>query len=97
MWIGGPDWRGPELMYETDELLVEAPNWYSTGHLYLNGNGGSGASTSWAGGGLDRGRSRGCPPLNNDHVLDPDGHHVYLSAMDGHIYRAALAGGEVSG
>ena len=35
------------------------------------------------------------PELNNDHVLDPDGEHIYMSAMDGHIYRGALAGGEV--
>ena len=31
----------------------------------------------------------GLPELNNDHVLDPDGEHIYLSAIDGHIYRAA--------
>jgi TolB protein len=35
------------------------------------------------------------PPINNDHVLDPDGHHVYHLAMDGHIYRGALSGGVV--
>ena len=28
-------------------------------------------------------------------MLDPDGRHIYLSANDGHIYRAALAGGPV--
>ena len=37
----------------------------------------------------------GLPAINNDHVLDPDGRHIYLSAKDGHIYRAALAGGPV--
>ena len=37
----------------------------------------------------------GLPAINNDHVLDPDGHHIYLSANDGHIYRAALEGGPV--
>jgi TolB protein len=31
----------------------------------------------------------GGPPLNNDHVLDPDGAHIYLSAWDvRHLYRA---------
>ena len=35
------------------------------------------------------------PEINNDHVLDPDGEHIYLSAMDGHIYRGALDGGAV--
>ena len=38
------------------------------------------------------GRPRPLPDLNNDHVLSPDGEHVYLSAMDTHIYRAPLAG-----
>jgi Tol biopolymer transport system component len=34
------------------------------------------------------------PPLNNDHVLDPDGQHIFLSAYDDwHLYRAPLAGG----
>jgi TolB protein len=35
------------------------------------------------------------PERNNDHVLDFDGEHIYMSAMDGHIYRGALVGGEV--
>ena len=38
---------------------------------------------------------KGIPPLNNDHVLDPDGAHIFLSACDDwHLYRAPLAGGE---
>ena len=37
--------------------------------------------------GLTAWTSSACRDLNNDHVLDPDGEHVYLSAMDGHIYR----------
>ena len=36
------------------------------------------------------------PDLNNDHVLDPDGEHIFLSANDDHIYRAALAGGQAA-
>ena len=35
------------------------------------------------------------PPINNDHVLAPDRRHIYLSAMDGHIYRGPLTGGTV--
>ena len=35
----------------------------------------------------------GIPDLNNDHVLAPDGMGIFLSANDGHIYRAALSGG----
>jgi Tol biopolymer transport system component len=36
----------------------------------------------------------GLPPINNDHVLAPDGETVYASADDGHIYACPLAGGE---
>ena len=40
VWVGGPDLPEPELLLETDELLVEAPNWSSDGDaLFLNGNG----------------------------------------------------------
>lgn len=36
----------------------------------------------------------GIPPLNDDHVPDPDGLHIYLSANDDwQIYRARLTGG----
>lgn len=35
----------------------------------------------------------GLAPLNNDHVLDPDGEHVFVSADDSHIHRALLTGG----
>ena len=35
----------------------------------------------------------GIPDLNNDHVLAPDGTGIFLSANDGHIYRALLDGG----
>lgn len=33
--------------------------------------------------------------MNNDHALDPDGEHIFVSAYDDwHIYRAPLAGGQ---
>jgi TolB protein len=97
IWIGGPGMTQPELLFETGEILVEAPNWSLDGaSLLVNGHG-----VLWR---LDLGSTeRGLvrvdfedlPELNNDHVLDPDGEHIYMSAMDGHIYRGALAGGEV--
>ena len=97
VWVGGPDLPEPELLLETDELLVEAPNWSSDGDaLFLNGNG-----VLWRldvaapGSGLAAIVHEGLPAINNDHVLDPDGRHIYLSANDGHIYRAALSGGPV--
>lgn len=98
IFIGGTDHTEPTLVFETDDLLVEAPNWSLDGStLYLNGDG-----RLWAldiadpTAGLREIEHVDLPEANNDHVLDPDGEHVYLSAMDGHIYRAALAGGAVT-
>jgi TolB protein len=97
IWIGGPGRPQRELLFETDEMLIEAPNWSLDGTaLFVNGNG-----ALWR---LDLASpERGLfhidfedlPELNNDHVLDPDGEHIYMSAMDQHIYRGALAGGTV--
>lgn len=96
VWVGGPDRARPELLLETSELLLEAPNWSTDGgSLFVNGNG-----RLWR---IDLRNPAdyvpvdhdGLPAINNDHVLDPDGRHIYLSAMDGHIYRAALTGGTV--
>lgn len=96
--LGGPHDDAPVLLFETDELLVEAPNWSLDGRtLLLNGNG-----RLWAlpvddpTAGLAPIEFHGLPELNNDHVLDPDGEHILLSAMDGHIYRGALTGGPVT-
>jgi Tol biopolymer transport system component len=96
LWVGGPDLAEPELLLETSEMPIEAPNWSRDGDaLFVNANG-----RLWR---IDlRGRPElglvpftGLPEINNDHVLSPDGHHVYLSAEDGHIYRGSLGGGPV--
>lgn len=91
IYLGGPAQARAELVFETHALLLEAPNWSPHG-LFLNGNG-----RLWR---LDGGELReigfqGLPDINNDHVLDPDGGHIFLSADDGHIYRGALTGGTV--
>ena len=98
IWIGGPRLRQPELLVETDDLLIEAPNWSLDGaSLFLNGHG-----ALWRldldslESGLERIDYDDLPELNNDHVLDPDGEHIYMSAMDGHIYRGGLSGGAVN-
>ncbi|MDX3006272.1 biopolymer transporter Tol [Kribbella solani] len=95
VWIGGPGRAEPELLFETSDLLIEAPNWSLDGSaLLVNGNG-----ALWrldvAAPGLSRIEYDDLPDINNDHVLDPDGEHIYLSAMDGHIYRGAITGGAV--
>ncbi len=95
IWIGGPGLAEPELVHETDTLLLEAPNWTLDGrHLVLNGDGGLWLLDVTAPGSTPRRVDLdGVPDLNNDHVLAPDGTSIYLSAADTHIYRASLGGG----
>ncbi len=97
IWIAGPMQGTPELLFETDGVLVEAPNWSLDGRsLFLNGHGLLWRlSVDSPDQGLHEVVFDGLPELNNDHVLDPDGAHIYLSAADGHIYRGALVGGPV--
>ncbi len=76
-------------------MLIEAPNWSLDGSaLYLNG-----AGKLWrlplSAPGLTEVPFEGLPDINNDHVLAPDGDHVFMSANDGHVYRGALTGGAV--
>ncbi|WP_152617809.1 TolB family protein [Phaeacidiphilus oryzae] len=96
VWVAGTDSAPPRLVHETSHLLLEAPNFGPDGRsLLLNG-----AGRLWR---LELGDGRaaepkevplhGVPPINNDHVVSPDGRHVYLSGMDGHLYRAPLSGG----
>ena len=96
VWVGGPAAARPDLLFETDERLIEAPNWSLDGRsLYVNGDGRLWRLDLDAPDTLVPVDFDGLPDINNDHVLDPDGEHVHLSADDGHIYRGALAGGGV--
>ena len=86
---------GKKLVHESDEILYEAPNWTLDGsELIINGNGRlfrlpvDGSTDPQL---IDTGEA---VDLNNDHVLDPDGAHVFVSNGDRHIYRVPLAGGE---
>ena len=85
-----------ELVFSTDEVLLEAPNWTLDGTaLILNGDGRLWRFDPGAGS-LREVPLTGIPDLNNDHVLAPDGESILLSANDGRIYRAALSGGPAS-
>lgn len=84
---------GIRELWSSDSVLVEAPNWLLDGSaLLLNADG-----DLWRlpldEPVLQRVPTAGHPPLNNDHVLDPDGRHVLVSADDWHLYRVPLAGG----
>jgi TolB protein len=93
VWIAGVDGGPPELVYTSDALLLEAPNWAPDDQaLLLNGDG-----RLWR---LDLPSAAlapvvidGLPPINNDHVVDAPRGVIYLSANDGHIWVAPIAGG----
>jgi Tol biopolymer transport system component len=94
IWIGSTAGDAPRLAYTTTDLHLEAPNWSADGDsLYLNGDG-----RFWR---LDLGDTvtlhevlfDGLPPINNDHVPDPERGLIYFSANDGHIYAAPIGGG----
>jgi TolB protein len=101
VWVYDTTTRTSQMLLETADILLEAPNWALQGDaLILNGEG-----TLWR---LPVGipalepiRIDGLPPMNNDHVLDPDGAHIFVSTYDDwQLYRAPLAGGaavQVSG
>lgn len=98
VWLAGPGLSTPRLVFTSQSMLVEAPNWSLDGtRLLVNADG-----LLWS---LDLTAPEPdlvaidfdeLPEINNDHMLDPDGEHVFMSAADGHIYRGALRGGAVS-
>ena len=82
------------LVHSSSTLLFEAPNWSSDGKwLVVNGDGKLFRIAAEAGGDLEEIDLGVAPPINNDHVLSPDGQTVYVSADDGHIYAVQFAGG----
>lgn len=92
VWIASTTGES-QLLFRTDEVLLEAPNWALDGtKLVLNGDGKL-WSLDVSGGEPTAVGLSGVPDLNNDHVLAPDGEGIFLSANDGHIYRASLDGG----
>lgn len=85
------------VVHENRDVLFEAPNWSVSGDaLLLNGDG-----VLWSLNPVPDAQPvhiehDALPEINNDHVLDPNGEHIYLSAVDGHIYRASTGDGAVS-
>ena len=74
------------LVFSSAELLFEAPNWTPAGDLVVNGDG----RLFRVDDGLHEIELGGVPPINNDHVVSPDGSTVYVSADDGHLYAVPL-------
>jgi TolB protein len=93
VWIAEAEGGSSQLVYSTDTLLLEAPNWAPDGGLLLNGDGLLWRLDLEPGVALQRVPIEDLPPINNDHVLDAQRGLIYLSANDGHIYVAPVAGG----
>jgi len=95
VWIYDVASGSNSMVFEVTNRLLEAPNWTLQGDaLILNGDG-----KLWrlpiAEPRLEPITISDVPNLNNDHVLDPDGDHIFVSAYDDwQLYRAPLAGGK---
>lgn len=92
--------RTSRLVFESNSVLVEAPNVLADGTLVLNGNGDLWLLRPPADGdavldetALVRVPMPGAPEINNDHVLDPSGNSVVVSARDGDLYRVPVPAG----
>jgi TolB protein len=94
VWVVDLDRAEPELVYSSDELLLEAPNWAPDGTgLLLNGDGLLWRLDLEPTVALAQVMIDDLPPINNDHVVDAPRGLIYLSANDGHLYVAPIAGG----
>jgi len=91
--VGASDGSDSRTVWDTTDH-IEAPNWSpdgrwlvfnSGGKLYRLAADGSGEPAPIDTGAVDR--------LNNDHVISPDGHTLYVSNNDGHLYAVGFEGG----
>jgi hypothetical protein len=92
--------RTSRIVFESSTLLVEAPNVLHDGTLVLNGGGDlwllrlpADVDTVLDESALERVPMPGVPEINNDHVLDPSGNSVVVSARDGDLYRVPVPAG----
>ena len=88
--------RSMSVIAEFDDALYEAPNWSLDGTtLYVNGEGRLWAIPLDSPSSPRRIDFADVPAFNNDHVLDPAGDAIFLSALDGQIYQGELDGGGI--
>ncbi|WIA99117.1 hypothetical protein [Curtobacterium sp. MCBA15_012] len=91
--------RTSRLVFASSSLLVEAPNVLDERTLVLNGDGDlwllrlPDDGTVLDETALVRVPMDGVDEINNDHVLDPAGGSVVVSARDGELYRVPLPDG----
>ncbi|PYY63781.1 biopolymer transporter Tol [Curtobacterium sp. MCPF17_003] len=93
--------RTSRLVFESATVLVEAPNVLDAETLVLNGDGdlwllrlpSADSGTVLDETALVPVPMDGVDEINNDHVLDPSGSSVVVSARDGELYRVPLPEG----
>ncbi|WP_377466370.1 TolB family protein [Populibacterium corticicola] len=82
------------MVYQSDSMLFEAPNWTPDGTaLVFNGDGRL-FQFDVELQHLAEVDLENLDPINNDHVISPDGRYAFVSSDDGHIYRIDLEGSE---
>lgn len=86
------DGTEPTILFETAGL-IEAPNWTPEGKfLIFNSEGALYKIDATNPGKPDKIPVENVNTFNNDHVISPDGQHIYGSAS-GHIYQLPILGG----
>lgn len=93
--------RTARLVFESATVLVEAPNVLDADTLVLNGDGdlwllrlpSADSGTVLDETALVPVPMDGVDEINNDHVLDPSGTSIVVSARDGELYRVPLPDG----
>ncbi|WP_214651123.1 TolB family protein [Brachybacterium halotolerans] len=82
-------------VHVSSERLFEAPNWRADGQLLVNAEGALWTLPSDGSQDPQRVDAPGLPPVNNDHVLAPDGTGVFASASDHHIWHVPFDGSPI--
>jgi Tol biopolymer transport system component len=89
------DGSGREVIFETADEIIEAPNWTPDGNTLVFNAGGEIWRIEADGSGLQKIDTGTIRDLNNDHVLSPDGKTIYLSNQsDGALYAVGIEGGQ---
>ena len=83
-----------EVLFETSELVLEAPNWHPGGNLISMNAGGRLYELDVRDATLRRIEVAGLADLNNDHLYSRDGGMVFVSSeLTGHLFAVPREGG----